>query len=140
LALLLVSAKFAETVDQATIVLDLVGDNSLAILKISYREIVSRTLTQSIGNFAFESRVSPLQIGDGCLRHGSLQHSRIHAEKNVKKQRLFDMDQGAGWDAEAQADALGCGRTTQKRPQFSIEVKLSRSERLSDRDSFLNAL
>jgi hypothetical protein len=96
LAFLLVSAKFAETVDQATIVLDLVGDNSLAILKISYRQIVSRTLTQGIGNFAFESRVSPLQIGNGCLRHGSLQHSRIHAEKNVKKQRLFDMDQGAG--------------------------------------------
>jgi hypothetical protein len=65
--------------------LDLVGDNQLAVLKIRDRQIVSRTLTPSIRNCAFESRVSPLQIGNGCLRHGPLPYSRIYVEKNAKK-------------------------------------------------------
>jgi hypothetical protein len=78
-------ASLAERFGQAKIVLDLVADNQLAVLKISDRQIVSRTLAQSIRNCAFESRVSPLQIGNGCLRHGSLPYSRIYVEKNAKK-------------------------------------------------------
>ena len=78
-------AWLAETFGQAKIVLDLVADNQFAVLKISDRQIVSRTPTQSIRNCAFESRVSPLQIGNGCLRHGSLPYSRIYVEKNAKE-------------------------------------------------------
>src|SRR6476620_1781921 len=37
--------------------------------------------TQTIGDFAFDSCVSPLQIGNGCLRHGFLEHSCIYGER-----------------------------------------------------------
>jgi hypothetical protein len=132
LALLLVSAKFAETVDQATIVLDLVGDNSLAILKISYREIVSRTLTQSIGNFAFEPCMPPNRRW--LLAPWFSPTRRIHAEKNGLSKGSFDMDRGRVGTPSVRTPWVW--KNNPKRPT-SIEVKLPISD---DREMCLNAL
>jgi hypothetical protein len=41
--------------DQATIMLDLVGDNQLAVLKVSDCQIVGRLVTQRVRYLFFES-------------------------------------------------------------------------------------
>jgi hypothetical protein len=49
--------------------LNLIGDNRLAMPKVGNRQIVSRALMQSISYFFFEHDISLFQVGNCCLGH-----------------------------------------------------------------------
>jgi hypothetical protein len=85
------AGELAETLDKATIMLDLVGDNQLAALKVSNRQIVSRALVQSVRYLFFESQVSPFQVGNGRLRHDyspAQSHLQHASEREIAKTSL----------------------------------------------------
>jgi len=66
-----------ETLDEAAIMLKLVGDNQLAVLEVGNRRVVRRTMMQSVRDLFLKGMVSTFQVGNGCLRHDGLRHRRI---------------------------------------------------------------
>ena len=63
------SGEFTETFDQAAVMMNLIGDNRLAMLEVGNRHIVSRALMQGVGYFFFENDIPPFQVANCCLGH-----------------------------------------------------------------------
>jgi hypothetical protein len=122
----LVSAagELAEMLDEAAIMLKLVGDNQLAVLEVGNRRVVRRTTMQGARYFLLKSQVSTFQVGNGCLRHHSLRHCRIFESIRTRNgESVFDLNQGqrGGAKRRFRIDTGGAG---EYKPQ-TVSVSVS---------------
>jgi hypothetical protein len=83
----------ADKFHQAAIVLDLFGNNQLAVYEVSNRHMIGRAAFQRILYFVFEIRVPPFQVHDGWLRHDTLQYRGVFVGIRNNKNG-GDVDQG----------------------------------------------
>jgi hypothetical protein len=83
----------ADKFHQAAIVLDLFGNNQLAVYEVSNRHMIGRAAFQGILYFVFEIRVPPFQVHDGWLRHDTLQYRGVFVGIRNNKNG-GDVDQG----------------------------------------------
>jgi hypothetical protein len=114
----------ADKFHQAAIVLDLFGDNQLAVYEVSYRHMIGRAAFQGILYFAFEIRVPPFQVHDGWLRHDTLQYRGI-VVGNRNNKNGGDVDQAStNWGGRLQV-----WENNPEASAYCIEKTLSSSAR-----------